>query len=192
MHSAGRVSGGASPRVVVTTIPSPVGPLTLGSVTRAGAASLCLCEFGHRAPRAAGELGGLVGAGPIEVAESTAACPVLALVAAELAGYFAGSLREFSVPVTLPGTPFRRRVWRELMRIGYGTTISYGELARRVGSPGAARAVGAANGANRVAIIVPCHRVIDAAGRLHGYGGGVEVKRRLLELEGALDPSPLF
>lgn len=103
----------------------------------------------------------------------------------ELGSYFAGALREFSVPVATCGTPFQEVVWRELRGIPYGSTLSYGELARRIGSPGASRAVGAANGSNRVLILVPCHRVVNANGTPGGYAGGAERKRSLLELERA-------
>jgi methylated-DNA-[protein]-cysteine S-methyltransferase len=101
----------------------------------------------------------------------------------QLAEYFAGRRRTFDVPLRLDGTPFQQRVWRELVRIPYGRTITYAELARRVGNPSASRAVGNANGRNPVSIIVPCHRVIGADGRLTGYAGGGDVKRRLLEWE---------
>jgi methylated-DNA-[protein]-cysteine S-methyltransferase len=101
----------------------------------------------------------------------------------QLAEYFAGERREFDVPMQLAGTAFQRRVWEELVRIPYGTTITYAELARRVGRPTAVRAVGAANGRNPISILVPCHRVIGADGKLTGYGGGVERKQWLLELE---------
>jgi len=103
----------------------------------------------------------------------------------ELASYFSGALREFSLPVASAGTPFQELVWRELRGIPYGGTLSYGELARRIGSPGASRAVGAANGSNRVLILVPCHRVVNANGTPGGYSGGSERKRSLLELERA-------
>lgn len=109
--------------------------------------------------------------------------PVLAQARAELRTFFAGTRAAFSVPVRLAGTEFQRRVWAELTRIPYGTTISYGELARRIGQPSAVRAVGAANGRNPVAIIVPCHRVIGAGGALVGFGGGLDRKRILLALE---------
>ena len=108
----------------------------------------------------------------------------LARELAELEAYFAGDLREFEMAVEPEGTPFRRRVWAALARVPYGETWSYGELARRAGlSRGAARAVGAANGANPVAIVLPCHRVIGANGRLVGYGGGLDRKARLLAHE---------
>ena len=97
--------------------------------------------------------------------------------------YFAGRLREFQLELQPAGTPFQLAVWTELRQIPYGHTTSYGELARRLGSPRASRAVGLANGANPIAIIVPCHRVIGANGKLTGFGGGLDVKARLLALE---------
>ncbi len=111
-------------------------------------------------------------------------------VTRELAEYFAGERRAFSVPLTPAGSEFQRSVWRALVAIPYGETISYGELARRVGS--VARAVGTANGSNPLPIIVPCHRVIGADGSLTGFGGGLAIKRALLELEGAACVSDLF
>ena len=110
--------------------------------------------------------------------------PVLRETRRQLEAYFAGKLREFDVPLRLEGTPFRLRVWEQLQKIPYGQVISYGELARRVGQPNAARAVGGANHHNPISIIVPCHRVIAAGGSLCGYGGGLELKRALLRLEG--------
>lgn len=98
-------------------------------------------------------------------------------------GYFAGELRTFDLPLAAGGTEFQERVWAELRRIPYGETISYGELARRLGNPKAVRAVGRANGRNPIAIVVPCHRVIGSDGSLTGYAGGIERKRFLLELE---------
>lgn len=105
-------------------------------------------------------------------------------VSAQLCEYFAGARSAFDVALTLDGNDFERRVWSELQAIPYGETASYGEMARRVGRPDAARAVGLANGRNPIAVIVPCHRVIGADGSLTGYGGGIERKRLLLELEG--------
>lgn len=101
----------------------------------------------------------------------------------ELAEYFAGERRTFEVPLRAAGTPFQQRVWQELVRIPFGVTISYAELARRVGQPNASRAVGNANGRNPISIIVPCHRVIGADGRLTGYAGGLDNKRWLLDWE---------
>ena len=106
----------------------------------------------------------------------------------QLNAYFAGELRDFDLPTTMRGTEFQRRVWTALCEIPYGETISYGELARWVGSAKASRAVGLANGRNPVAIVVPCHRVIGADGSLTGYGGGLERKVWLLEHEAAGRP----
>ncbi len=104
-------------------------------------------------------------------------------VCRELDAYFAGRLTSFATPVEPAGTPFQQRVWRALCEIPYGTTTSYGHLARHIGAERAVRAVGAANGANPVAIVIPCHRVIGANGSLTGFGGGLPVKRALLDLE---------
>ncbi len=105
---------------------------------------------------------------------------------AQLGEYFAGERTSFDFPMRLDGATFERSVWRALEEIPYGTTTTYGEIAARIGKPGHARAVGAANGRNPIAIVVPCHRVIGAGGKLTGYGGGLERKRELLVLEGAL------
>jgi len=119
--------------------------------------------------------------------------PVLKATSAQLADYFAGTLADFDIPVRLDGTPFQRAVWNELTKIPNGTTISYGELARRVGNPKASRAVGLANGRNPVSIIVPCHRVVGSNGSLTGYGGGIDRKRALLQHETEHWPTaPLF
>lgn len=106
-------------------------------------------------------------------------------VARQLGEYFAGTRKTFDLPMAPEGTPFQKRVWKELVRVPYGETISYAELAKRVGSKGAARAVGRANATNPIAIVVPCHRVIGADGSLTGYAYGVELKRSLLDLERA-------
>jgi methylated-DNA-[protein]-cysteine S-methyltransferase len=106
-------------------------------------------------------------------------------VVAQLEEYFRLERRDFDMPLAPRGTPFQLRVWNALRRIPYGVTISYGELARRVGDSGGARAVGRANGANPIPIVVPCHRVIGADKSLTGYGGGMHIKRALLELERA-------
>ncbi len=101
----------------------------------------------------------------------------------QLEAYFAGELQEFDLRLAPAGTPFQLRVWNELAEIPYGETISYGELAKRVGKPSAARAVGAANGRNPLPIVLPCHRVIGSNGKLVGFGGGLDVKETLLETE---------
>ena len=109
--------------------------------------------------------------------------PVLKDTATQLEEYFAGERTGFDVPMELDGTAFQKEVWRELTRIPYGETISYGELARRVGRPKGPRAVGQANGRNPIPIIVPCHRVLASNG-IGGYGGGLTIKRALLAVEG--------
>jgi methylated-DNA-[protein]-cysteine S-methyltransferase len=106
----------------------------------------------------------------------------------QLDEYFAGRRTAFELRLRLEGSPFERHVWEALTSIPYGTTTTYGELATRLGAPDAARAVGAANGRNPVALVVPCHRVVGARGRLTGYGGGLHRKRALLAHEGALLP----
>jgi methylated-DNA-[protein]-cysteine S-methyltransferase len=111
------------------------------------------------------------------------ATPPLEQAATELDEYFAGRRRGFDVPLDLVGTPFQLRHWASLAAIPYGTTTTYGELARRQGNPSRARAIGAANGANPVPIVLPCHRVIGSGGALTGFGGGLEVKRFLLDHE---------
>src|SRR5580658_8296441 len=106
--------------------------------------------------------------------------------ASELEEYFAGERREFTFPIDLRGTEFQKACWRALLAIPYGETRTYADIARAVGKPTAFRAVGMANNRNPIAIVVPCHRVIASDGTLCGYGGGLDVKRKLLELEGAL------
>lgn len=116
----------------------------------------------------------------------------LAEVARQLQEYQDGSRREFTLPLAPDGSAFQHRVWAELCRIPYGSTISYGELARRVGDVGAARAVGRANATNPIALIVPCHRVIGSDGKLTGYAGGLPLKAALLQFELSHTPPALF
>ena len=101
----------------------------------------------------------------------------------QVEAYFSGKLKDFDFPLAPQGTTFQTSVWKELLRIPYGETISYGELARRLGNPKAVRAVGLANGSNPIAIVIPCHRVIGSNGSLVGYGGGLPIKQALLALE---------
>ena len=150
---------------------SPIGPLTL--IAHEGRLAGVLMEITRYDP-AAHERGEAVAAGDE---------PVLDAAAVQLDAYFAGELTTFDLPLTLHGTAFQRTVWAALQDIPYGETISYGEMARRIGLPSASRAVGLANGRNPVSIVVPCHRVIGADGSLTGYGGGMERKRFLLGLE---------
>ncbi|HZW09652.1 MAG TPA: methylated-DNA--[protein]-cysteine S-methyltransferase [Phycisphaerales bacterium] len=165
---------------------SPLGPLVCIVAAAEGLESLCLLEF-HDRPRLPREVPELVAAFGAEPENAGAA--LHDEVQRQLAGYFAGGLRRFDLPLGTPGTGFQQKVWAALRQIPYGSTCSYSDLAVRIGSPGSQRAVGAANGANRIAIVIPCHRVIESTGALRGYGGGLARKRWLLELEGALSPA---
>lgn len=144
-------------------IDSPIGGLRI----HVFAGLVTAIDFGSSAPRGA-----------------RAADVVLDRAEQQLAEYFAGERTEFDLPLASDGTEFQKKVWSELHRIPYGETASYGDIARRLGyEPGISRAVGAANGANPIPIVVPCHRVIGADGSLTGYAGGLERKRILLDLE---------
>ena len=112
-------------------------------------------------------------------------CALLARTRSQLEEYFGGTRREFDLPLDPQGTEFQRRVWKRLLTIGYGETTSYGALARDLGDARASRAVGLANGCNPIPIVIPCHRVIGADGSLTGFGGGLPIKRALLDLENA-------
>lgn len=155
---------------------SPLGPLVLGASSQ----GVCLLEFSDRRMLET-QFKALRKrfAAPLLPGEN----PHLRRLKAELEDYFAGRLRKFSVPLVYPGTPFQQKVWSALLEIPYGETRSYEDLARAVGSPRATRAVGTANGSNRIAIVIPCHRVVNKGGKLGGYGGGVWRKQRLLDLE---------
>jgi methylated-DNA-[protein]-cysteine S-methyltransferase len=163
-----------------TTFESPCGPL-LCVVDDAGA--VVRIEFckGREAQRITEKMKA-AGAEIVEDASRTAE------VRRQLAEYFAGERREFDLALAPVGTPFERSVWEELKKIPFGETRSYGQIARALGRPDSARAVGRANGANPIPIVVPCHRVIGADGSLTGFGGGLDVKSRLLELEGLALP----
>lgn len=123
-----------------------------------------------------------------ETAHADPAVAILHAVRTQLAEYFAGTREAFDVPLEPVGTPFQRSVWLALRAIPFGSTISYGTLANRIENPRAVRAVGLANGRNPISILVPCHRVIGASGALTGYGGGLDRKRFLLQLERAISP----
>ena len=160
--------------ISIATCDSPVGELTVAA--RGG--RVCLLHFGGRDVHVDRALTRWYAGEPI----SDAADPAGAVSA--LRAYFAGDLHAIdSVPVDLNGTPFQQRVWTALRGIPAGRPVSYGSLARTIGAPAAVRAVGAANGANPVAIVVPCHRVIGSNGTLTGYGGGLDRKRWLLQHE---------
>ena len=142
------------------TIETPIGPLTL----QADEAAVTAIRFGADGAQDAS--------------------PLLDAAEAQLREYFAGARRTFDLPLAPHGTAFQQRVWAALRAIPYGETRTYGELAAAIGSPNASRAVGMANHRNPISIVIPCHRVIGANGTLTGYAGGLEVKRRLLALEG--------
>jgi methylated-DNA-[protein]-cysteine S-methyltransferase len=161
--------------VTLREIDTPIGPMTLGATDRA----VVLADFSERRLMPAQLAAVRRRIGPTSVGDA----PLLDRAEAQLREYFAGKRRAFDLPLDHPGSAFQERVWGELQRIGYGETIAYRDLAERVGSPQAPRAVGRANGSNRLAIIIPCHRVIAAGGGLGGYGGGLPAKRFLLDLE---------
>ena len=150
---------------------------------------ICLLEMGspERSEREQSELEAAFGCEMVEGDH-----PLLDLLESELDGYFSGRLTRFTVPLDCPGSEWQRKVWEALVEIPYGETVSYGQLAARVGNPGGARAVGLANGQNRVSVVVPCHRVIASDGTLHGYGGGLPRKRWLLDHEATHSGTGLF
>ncbi|MGQ0609180.1 MAG: methylated-DNA--[protein]-cysteine S-methyltransferase [Chloroflexota bacterium] len=167
--------------VTLRTIETPVGPMLIGATETA----IVLCDFAER-PMIGAQLASVRRRiGPTAEGSS----PLLDRLEAQLSEYFAGIRPTFDLPLDIPGSAFQERVWAELRRIPYGETISYRELAERVDAGAAYRAVGRANGSNRVAVIVPCHRVIAAGGALGGYGGGLAAKRHLLDLEMSTDES---
>jgi AraC family transcriptional regulator of adaptative response/methylated-DNA-[protein]-cysteine methyltransferase len=165
-------------RIVVSWMESPIGPL----VTAANDQGICLLEFTDRRMLET----------QFKTLKKMFSCAIvpgenahLKRLRSELQTYFEGRLQQFSVPIVYPGSPFQVRVWNELLRIPYGEICSYEELARRVGSMSGQRAVGHANGTNRIAIVIPCHRVVNKNGKLGGYGGGLWRKQHLLDLEKA-------
>ncbi len=162
--------------IVLSWVRTPLGPLMAGATSE----GICLLEFADRQMlesqfatiKKLFDLPAVPGSnGHLETLQQ------------ELAAYFAGTLREFTVPLVYPGTAFQKSVWEQLLAIPYGETRSYEELAHAVGVPNAARAVGRANGLNRIAIVIPCHRVVNKDGQLGGYAGGLRRKQFLLDLE---------
>ena len=158
---------------------TPLGPMLAGATGQ----GVCLLEFADSG-RAAAQLRRL--AGRLGAASAPGESPFFSSLRAQLDEYFTGLRRHFSLPLVLAGTPFQLRVWIALQSIPYGETRTYRALAAQIGQPEAARAVGRANGANPLAILVPCHRLTGADGKLTGYGGGLWRKRRLLEMERAV------
>jgi AraC family transcriptional regulator of adaptative response/methylated-DNA-[protein]-cysteine methyltransferase len=162
--------------IVVTWVETPLGPMVAGANTK----GLCLLEYTDRRRLE----------GQIETMRTRFKCavvpgesPIFEQLRGELAEYFRGERRDFTLPLVAPGTPFQEKVWTELLRIPCGETWSYEQLARAVGVPKGQRAVGLANGMNRIAIVIPCHRVVNKSGKLGGYGGLLWRKAALLELE---------
>lgn len=162
--------------IVMSWVESPLGLLVAGASTR----GLCLLEFSNPR-RLATQVASLRQRFQCRLVHGEHA--LLDQLSDELGCYFAGTLTEFTLPLDSPGTEFQRRVWDTLRRIPYGEMRSYNQIARELDSPGASRAVGHANGLNRVSIVIPCHRVVNADGKLGGYGGGLWRKQYLLDLE---------
>ena len=162
--------------IVTSWIESPMGPL----ITAATSEGICLLEFtdrrmlDHQFATLRKHFTCAIVPGENEY---------IAQLKKELKNYFDGSLKNFSVKTIHPGSPFQQKVWNQLLQIPYGTTVSYEEIARKIGSPTSSRAVGHANGLNRIAIVIPCHRVVNKSGELGGYGGGLWRKQMLLRLE---------
>jgi AraC family transcriptional regulator of adaptative response/methylated-DNA-[protein]-cysteine methyltransferase len=173
------------PAVFTTYVDTPVGEM-LAAATES---HLMMFEFAHRrlAERQIERVRALAGCA-LEPGDS----PVFARLRAQLDEYFAGARQEFDVPLDARGTPFQMRVWTALRQIPCGTTTSYGRVAAAIGQPTAVRAVARANGDNRIAILIPCHRVIGADGQLVGYGGGLGRKKKLLDLEARSTALSLF
>ena len=164
--------------IIVRKYHSPCEELTLGSFGE----ELCLCDWqsGRHRSRTIGRLQRML---DTELEDGNSR--VIDMAASQLDEYFAGARRTFDIPLLFSGTEFQRTVWHELLKIPYGTTVSYGTIARNIAMPKAVRAVANANGANPISIFAPCHRVIGSDNSLTGYGGGLEVKEFLLRLENA-------
>ncbi|WP_217170396.1 methylated-DNA--[protein]-cysteine S-methyltransferase [Streptomyces sp. AC512_CC834] len=175
-------------QVVWTVVGTGIGPLLLAA-TRDGLVNVVFHATGAARDRALERLAARLGTEPVEAPGS----PLLAEAIRQVAAYFAGDRRDFELPLDwslISG--FNRQVLRELASgVPHGSVVGYGDLAGRVGRPGAAQAVGMAMGANPLPVVVPCHRVVESDGGIGGFGGGVDTKRRLLALEGVL-PEPLF
>lgn len=181
-------AGSAVRRAVWTVLPTDIGPLLLAA-TRDGLVNVVFHATDPVRGKALERLTARLGGEPLH----DAASPLLSEAISQVEGYFAGRMAEFALPLDwslISG--FHRQVLRELASgVPYGSVVGYGDLARRVGQPGAAQAVGLAMGANPLPVVVPCHRVVESDGGIGGFGGGLETKRRLLALEGVL-PEPLF
>ncbi len=160
----------------ITFIETPLGTMTAGATRR----GVCLLGYadGRHLELELRQLSRALGASPIKSDN-----PHLTMLRRQLEEYFRGERREFDIPLDIVGTPFQKEVWLGLSRIPYGCMVSYAQQAAALGRPSSVRAVANANGKNKISIVLPCHRVIGADGTLTGYGGGIERKRKLLELE---------
>lgn len=167
-------------QIITHHYPSPFGEMILGAIDD----ELCLCDWtaGRRRDIIDRRLCRRLNAAMVDGNSSA-----IDVAVGQLDEYFAGERRVFTLPFRFAGSDFQCRVWSELLKIPYGETITYAEQARRAGNPNAVRAVASANAVNALSIIVPCHRVIGTDGRLTGYGGGLEVKRQLIESEGRVN-----
>jgi methylated-DNA-[protein]-cysteine S-methyltransferase len=166
----------AMKRYVSKMIDSPIGKLKLVATDKGLAAILWENDRPHRVP--------------LNIAAEDRDHPILVEAERQLAEYFAGDRTTFDLALDVTGTPFQQKVWAALRTIPFGETRSYGEIARQIGHPAAVRAVGAANGRNPLSIVAPCHRVIGSTGKLTGFAAGLDVKARLLAMEGALAETP--
>lgn len=174
-HVMAHVDSGTQKRHVYKKMATPVGTLTLVATDDGLSAILWENDRPHRVR--------------LNIAAEDPRHPVLVEAESQLAEYFAGQRRVFALKTDVTGTPFQRKVWNALLTIPFGETRSYAQIATQIGSPAAVRAVGAANGRNPLSIVAPCHRVIGATGKLTGFAGGLDVKARLLALEGAVSDS---
>jgi len=170
--------------LLVMNYDSPIGPIEIHATDTA----VSRVEFAGEQAGEGEEVSGVGGRSVASSSQEAGAHPLLEEVRRQLDAYFAGDLRCFDLPLDLEGTPFQRQVWEQLLSVGYGQTASYQDIAVAIDNPKAVRAVGAANGRNPVAIVVPCHRIIGSGGRakLTGYGGGLWRKEWLLRHEGVL------
>lgn len=184
---AGRTAGHASDvgMLHLHRLTTPLGPMLAGATDQA----ICLLEFIDRPmlPTQLERIGKRFEEVPVPGRNA-----LIETLQGQLEAYFAGTLKDFDLPLDMRGTPFQESVWQALLEVSYGTTASYASLASSIGNPGAVRAVARANGDNRMAILIPCHRIIGSDGTLTGYGGGLHRKRFLLELESGVHAPTLF
>lgn len=170
--------------IKITRYQSPVGEMIVGSYGD----KLCICDWAVEKRR--GTIDRRI-CRHLEAAYEIGTSPIINEAITQLDEYFAGKRKEFSIPVIFTGSPFQCSVWSELMKIPYGSTVSYGELARRIANPNAVRAVESANATNPISIFVPCHRVIGSNHKLTGYGGGLDAKQHLIALEARISGNAL-